>query len=227
MRINPDGGPKPLTMRNRSTPKDGHNRPAAPRLLQNATGRLRSSRLQDVSDEAEESGQTGAGSSDDVVGSTSEGGDRGGVGTGASGLHGLDNAAVGGADGVVRGSGGDGNNRGGGSGADGGQAGVDGLGQGARALGDGQGGGLGDGVGLSTDGENGGGRAHGGVVDVGLGDIAGRESGRAVVTVAVVGGSGGHKGSGGGDDGETHLVDIKYLRGKGKWVGSGKGEGVD
>lgn len=68
------------------------------------------------------------------------------------------------------------------------------------AVGDGEGGGLGDGVGLVVVGQGGGLRAVGGVVDDDLGDPGD----------VAVGSDGGHEGSGDGGDGELHLEDLGF-----------------
>lgn len=77
------------------------------------------------------------------------------------------------------------------------RAGVDGLGDGARAVGDGQGGGCGDSVGLGAVGDGGGSRAVGGH---GSDDLGGVDDG-------VVGGglSSGDEAGGGNDAGELHF----------------------
>lgn len=77
---------------------------------------------------------------------------------------------------------------------------VDWLGDGARAVGDGEGGGLSDGVGLVVVGQGGGLRAVGGVLGEDLSDVGD----------VAVGSDGGHEGSGDGGGGELHLEDWDY-----------------
>lgn len=81
--------------------------------------------------------------------------------------------------------------------------GEDGLGDGARAVGDGQGGLLGDGVGLGAVDDLGGTRAV-------VLDLVGGDGGVGHVTV-VSGGSDADGGDGKGGDGELHLDGIRFL----------------
>jgi len=182
-----------------STPLRSETNPLLSR--RSSTSGSRASRLQDVGDETEDSSKTSTGGSDGLVGSTSESGN--GRSDRSASASCVDRGDAGG--GVAVGSGsvhwGASRARSGG---------VDGLGDCARAVGDGQGGGLGDGVGLAVVGDLSRGRADRGVGGHNLRDI-GRGSGG----VAVTSGSAGDEGSSSSDS-EAHFDRIKNYVG-GRW----------
>lgn len=162
-------------------------------------------RLQNVSSEAEKTGKAGGGASGGAVGGTGEGSWLGGHwGDGADSDGGWDNGGwdAGGWDNWDNGSWGGWDSWDGGVDVDWGRWLNDNwLGDGAWAVGDGQGGGLSDGVGNAVEAQGGGLWAVGGEGSVDLsdpGDVA-------------VGSDGGHKGGGNGGDGELHLDDWNYL----------------
>jgi len=181
----------------------------------------RTSHLQDVSGEAEDGSETSTGGGESLVGSTSESGDSSSVCTSASnaGSRGTVSrgasidirSAVSGGAGVdwddARVDWGDaGLNRDWGAGARGDNGGADGLGDRARAVGDGQGGGLSDGVGDATMGDLSSFRAVGGVGSHNLS----RVDWAGVVAPGI--GTGDEGGGSSDSSGETHVDGINYLR---------------
>jgi len=183
----------------------GHDRAGIP--LPQGTSRAS---LQDVSGNTEDGSKTGTGGGESLVGSAGElGRGRGGGSTSASRRSRDDRGG-----GVLvrsrrsRGRGSrDVGSRGRWLNVHRGAGGRSRLGDGARAVSDGEGGSLGDGVGLATVGDLGRLGAVGGVGSHNLGDI-GRGS------VVAVGGGASNEGGGSGDGSETHFDGFDYLR----WV---------
>jgi len=217
--------PKPLTVRETKSPRNypsASNLPNIERILC-LTGYLGISRLQDVSDEAEDGSETSTGGGEGLVGSTGEGGDRSSVCTSASRSGSVSwgwgasidigsavgwgsNARIDGSNAGVNGSAGvDDWDRGAGARSD--DSGADGLGDRAWAVGDGQGGGLSDGVGDTTVGDLSGLRA------VGL--VGSHNLSRVDWELGIVAPGIGTSDKGGGSSdgsGETHFDGINYLR---------------